>query len=79
MPHGGKYIGAGRRNREEMEFRLRIDTGNEAMETPGDIGRALKKLGTKFCQGADGPEVRDCGKIMDDNGNSVGQWEVSRG
>ncbi len=61
-----------------MTFTLTIETGNDAMQTDGDIGRALSALGHKFKIGTDGPDIRDGGKIMDLNGNSVGRWEMSK-
>ncbi len=58
-----------------MTFTLTIETGNDAMETAADIGRALQTLGRQFISGAKVPD--DGGKIMDANGNTVGKWEVS--
>jgi len=62
--------------RKRNKFTLEIDLGNDAMQTPGDIGRLLVKIGNRFRDDQDGPDVRDSGKLMDENGNSVGTWEV---
>lgn len=60
----------------EGTFVLKIELGNDAMQTDREIGQALVALGKKFTTGRDGSEIRDSGKIMDANGNSVGSWEV---
>lgn len=57
---------------------ITIETGNDAMRTEGQVGRALQTLGHKFVTGKAGLAEGDSGKIMDDNGNSVGTWEVTR-
>jgi hypothetical protein len=60
-----------------MTLTVTIEWGpdaNDAMQTEEDIGAALCQLGRKFQTGEDGPNVRDSGKIMDSNGNSVGGW-----
>jgi hypothetical protein len=58
-----------------MKFSLTIELGNDAMQNASDVARALRKLAGKI-------DLRefdkiDGGKIMDVNGNSVGEWEVS--
>ena len=58
-----------------MTFTLTIELGNDAMQNASDVARALRKLAGKI-------DLRefdkiDGGKIMDVNGNSVGEWEVS--
>jgi hypothetical protein len=60
-----------------MKFNLEIELGNDAMQTTAGIGRALIKYGQRFRNESDGPAIRDGGKIMDENGNSVGKWEIA--
>ena len=50
-------------------FYLRIELGNEAMQTPDDIADALLKVATQVRDG------RVEGGINDINGNSVGRYE----
>ena len=57
-----------------MTFKLEIELGNDAVRTFSQIAKALagvaKRLrdnNTRFIAG-------DTMKIMDDNGNTVGQW-----
>ncbi len=56
-----------------MTFTLTIELGNDAMQNQYDVRRALRELASdklinKWSDGG--------AKIMDANGNSVGQWEV---
>lgn len=60
-----------------MQFTLTIELGNDAMQTRADIESALRKLGQDCRYMSDPPEDGDEGRIMDDNGNSVGKWEVT--
>jgi hypothetical protein len=55
-------------------FALRIDLGNEAMSTPEDVADALLILARKV-RGMSW-STDEAGKIMDDAGNSVGEWWV---
>lgn len=57
-------------------FNLTITLGNEAMQTPSDVGYALEELGRKL-QEEHSLTASESGTIMDDNGNRVGNWEVS--
>lgn len=62
-----------------MTFTLTIELGNDAMQTYGDLARAISGVGHKLLISTGGscPVTRvDGGKIMDANGNSVGTWEV---
>jgi hypothetical protein len=55
-------------------FTLTINLGNAAMQTPDDVARALAVVASRVVRcysGLDG----DVGKVWDDNGNTVGQWE----
>lgn len=57
-----------------MKFTLTIKTGNDAMETPGDVAAALRKVADRIgCPWLPG----DTGTILDANGNTVGRWEMN--
>lgn len=56
-----------------VEFRLRIELGNAAMRTWGDIAGAVAKMASRF----DGRAREGEGEIRDVNGNTVGTWEVA--
>jgi len=56
-------------------FELKISLGNEAMQCPNDVAEALRKLAKKL-DAVDDFALTDGGKIMDANGNSVGEWSV---
>jgi hypothetical protein len=60
---------------KEQKFVLKIALGNDAMQTPEDVAKALMdvvvKLSTK-----DTFLLHNRGKIPDNNGNTVGYWEV---
>ena len=61
-----------------MEFTLTITLGNDAMNTPGDVGNALDDLAGVIGFGDDGPIPPGLkGLIRDDNGNTVGHWEFT--
>ena len=57
-----------------MKLIFTIELGNAAMETYCDaqdkFDAMQKRLSKAICAG-----LRDGGKVMDDNGNSVGTWE----
>ena len=53
------------------EFTLKITLGNEAMQTRADIAQALKDVIKKLNSGRDG------GYIMDENGNTVGEFTLA--
>ena len=59
-----------------MKFRLEIQLGNEAMQTRLDLETALRPLGHNLAYMCDPPEDGDEGTIRDENGNTVGKWEV---
>jgi hypothetical protein len=50
-------------------FVLRIELGDDAMQTYDDVARALRDTARKVSDG------RAYGKVMDLNGNSVGEFE----
>lgn len=57
------------------EFRLRIRLGNDAMQTHEDIAAALQ-ANPNFGEGEALPG--DSGTIFDANGNTVGEWKVTK-
>lgn len=60
-----------------MKFKLEIELGNEAMQTPCQVCETLNDLsihGTLRQLNEFG--VDDSGIIRDENGNVVGKWEV---
>jgi len=61
-----------------MKFQLNIDLGNDAMQDHHDVAKALRTVAdrlSKFTSTGWSPYALD-GKIKDDNGNTVGSWEV---
>jgi hypothetical protein len=52
-------------------FELKIELGNDAMQTRGDVADALVRVVAELM--GDGNE----GGIRDENGNTVGQWSCS--
>lgn len=50
-------------------FELKIELGNDAMQSPEDIAWALRGAAYAIEYGG------SAGVIHDDNGNSVGEWE----
>ena len=59
------------------QFILRIKLGNEAMQTPNDIARALNDVADRVeCTTI--RQLKNSGslKVMDLNGNSVGSWQI---
>jgi hypothetical protein len=56
-----------------MTFELRITMGNEAMSSPGDVIDALRRVAQMKENG--GYE----GWIMDNNGNTVGEYRYVQG
>jgi hypothetical protein len=49
-------------------FTVKIKLGNAAMQTPEDVAQALAPVIQKLNNGW------DTGKVMDANGNAVGEW-----
>lgn len=52
-------------------FNLKITLGNDAMQTADDVAAALRTVIEKLEAG------RTSGRIMDLNGNSVGDWDLA--
>lgn len=61
-----------------MILRLRIDLGNDAMQTGTDVAAALRKIAARIDDEIDGEDmpVTLSQTILDLNGNRVGQWNV---
>jgi hypothetical protein len=61
-----------------MEFQLKIELGNDAMQTADDIRAAVKDVAKylKEWRSDELPEVGDNAPIRDVNGNIVGKWEI---
>jgi hypothetical protein len=57
-----------------MSFTLNITLGNDGMNTPQDVARALQEV-IRRLKGNDPEEGHDSGRLYDINGNSVGKWE----
>jgi hypothetical protein len=64
----------------EMKFKLTIELGNEAIREPVDVAYALQEVARKVLKF----ERREAAwktagaRILDENGNSVGEWSVKR-
>jgi hypothetical protein len=61
-----------------VKFQLTINLGNAAMQDNHDVAKALRAVAdrlSKFTSTGWSPYALD-GKIKDDNGNTVGSWEV---
>jgi hypothetical protein len=60
------------------QFILKIDLGNDAMKTPGDIIQALTGVIETLGENSNHPAYTkmNAGSIRDINGNVVGHYEV---
>lgn len=54
-------------------FVLRIDLGNDAMESPAHVAEALRELALRIDELPPDATARS-GRVIDDNGNVVGKW-----
>lgn len=52
---------------------LRIELGNDAMQTREQLSRAIRHVATRMTI-AEHTE----GRIRDENGNTVGDWEIEK-
>jgi len=59
-----------------MTFTLKIELGNDAMESLADVGAMVGRLADRLKRDHSEPGVGDGGKLIDINGNTVGKWEV---
>lgn len=57
----------------DLNFTLRIDLGNDAMQTPTDVANALRVLADRLDGGVWGDGTSE--SIRDENGNTVGDWK----
>lgn len=62
-----------------MKFTLEIETGNDAMQTAGDLSRALERLALNLgaFEYTEISSLPSRGTIHDVNGNHVGDWSIS--
>lgn len=64
-------------NRTIRTFALQIHLGNDAIRSASHVGKALREISAKLRErGLPGKD--DTARIMDVNGNSVGQYGVRR-
>jgi hypothetical protein len=58
----------------QMTFRVHIELGNDAMQTPTDVANALRAIATKL----EDATIRDQGwSIRDENGHTIGSYGFS--
>lgn len=58
---------------DETRFTVAIHLGNDAMRTPPDVARALRKIAARL-ELEQPTGVHET--IHDDNGNDVGRWKL---
>ena len=60
-----------------MTFTLKMELGNESMQSPLDVARLLEQVAAGV---ASEEEFKrgDSGEIQDLNGKTVGEWKVTR-
>ena len=58
-------------------FKLSIELGNDAMESPAHVAEALRELAVVIDR-LDPHGSSAKGKVYDDNGNLVGKWDFTR-
>lgn len=59
------------------QFTVTIELGNDAMQTGRDIANALEELSQRLLTYAGPIRGTDDGVIADENGNTIGKWEIS--
>lgn len=57
-------------------FKLEIDLGNDAMQTPLDIARVLEKVARNLKVPVIAEQEESHQTLYDSNGNAVGAWEL---
>lgn len=63
-----------------MQLVIRVNLGNDAMQSAYDAGQAIwKSLGSYTSDPLEILDAIDCGTIRDNLGNAVGSWEVEDG
>jgi hypothetical protein len=61
----------------EGTFVLRIELGNDAMQTPADVYGALSDMAYRVLAPNELTEwIVTEGKITDYNGNTIGEWKI---
>lgn len=60
-----------------MKFKLEIELGNDAMCTSRDVANALLEVARKLGSAETHLRLEASARIKDDNGNKVGEWEVT--
>jgi hypothetical protein len=60
-----------------MTFTLKINLGNDAMQTPEDVAEALRNAAVKVAMQGGNFDAGDGAGIRDENGNTVGSWKVT--
>lgn len=60
-----------------MKFTLTIELGNNAMLDPQDVGNALLRVADTLRMYGFSENITTS-TIRDENGNTVGKWEVSK-
>lgn len=61
-----------------LKFKLEIELGNDAMQDQHDVAKALRGVADRLNRfiSTNWSPYSASGKIHDENGNSVGSWEV---
>jgi hypothetical protein len=54
----------------EGTFTVKIEMGNDAMQSRADLATAMDEISKKLRSG------HDYGNVMDENGNKVGEWST---
>ncbi len=60
-----------------MQFRVRIDMGNDAMQSPQDVAHALRQIAKDIDPYTDWRSF-DSERVRDINGNAVGSWKIDK-
>lgn len=55
------------------KFVLNIELGDDAMQEPAHVAEALRELAERIDE-LEPDETDASGKVLDDNGNTVGEW-----
>ena len=61
-----------------MKFYFEVELGDDAMQTHEDVARAMEKTAEKVRSYAEPPSSGKYGRVMDENGNSVGSFGFLR-
>jgi len=61
-----------------MKFVLEIEMGNDAVQTPRDVAFVLKRAAVSVSRVEDWHESYKEARILDANGNTIGQWEIRK-